>query len=193
MKFNPAKILVQDYLELNSMTLGFSEWTDEHFKDNPPRLLRLQRIRACLSCLEIEVADFHSFEKGDWVKPVSEELLETIQLVLKTPFELDYEQYIRPEDRYPEMYHFGKFLSIRVVLYKLSSIRKSVLAASGHFLTPVLVLHHLEKKVEAECLALDEVLQLLLNPKELRLEHQTMVTDFGFPDVDLDEIDFDWM
>ena len=43
MKLNPAKILVQDYLELNSMTLGLSEWTEEHFKDNPPRLLRLQR------------------------------------------------------------------------------------------------------------------------------------------------------
>jgi hypothetical protein len=193
MKFNPAKILVQDYLELNSMTLGLSEWTEEHFRDNPPRLLRLQRIRACLSCLEIEVADFYEFEDGDWVKPVSEDLLETILLVLKTPFELDYEQYIRPEDRYSERYHFGKFLSIRVALYKLSSIRKSVLAASGHFLTPVLALRHLEKKVEAECLALDEVLQLLLNPEELRVELKTMVTDFGFPDVDMDEVDLDWI
>lgn len=193
MKLNPAKILVQDYLELNSMTLGLSEWTEEHFKDNPPRLLRLQRIRACLSCLEIETADFHSFEKGEWVQPVSDELLETILLVLKTPFELDYEQYITSEDRYSERYHFGEFLSIRVALYKLSSIRKSVLAASGHFLTPVLALHYLEKKVEAECLALDEVLQLLLNPKELRLERQTMVTDFGFPDVDLDELDLEWL
>jgi hypothetical protein len=50
-------------------------------------------------------------------------------MVLKTPLELDYEHYITPEDLYSERYHFGKFLSIRVALYKLSSIRKSVLVA----------------------------------------------------------------
>ncbi len=84
-------------------------------------------------------------------------------------------------------------LQLREALYQLSTIRSTVLIASGHFATPVHMIDHLQKKTAAEQLALDEVLRLLLNPAKIQFDYGLMISSFGFPDVNLSDIDLEWM
>jgi hypothetical protein len=79
------------------------------------------------------------------------------------------------------------------VTYGFLSYKKSVLAASGHFLTPYLIADKLQQKLADDTHVLDEVLSLLLNPTNKQLTHEELVECFDFPDVDLDDIDLEWM
>jgi len=192
MKLNPATILLDDYLEMMSMTSGMQTWDAEQFKDNPPRYYRMQRIQACMKALNIHVQYVHQFKSGGWCLPLSEAMVELILQILEGPFQLDYASYIEEPNSFSEHNTFDMLLDIREIMSKYKYLHGSVLAASGHFLTPLFMLNHLQEKQESEKKAIDEVLQLLMNPTELRLTREELITQFGYPDVDLDAIDLEW-
>jgi hypothetical protein len=193
MKLNPATILLDDYLEMMSLTSGLQTWDAEQFKDNPPRYYRVQRIQACMRALNIHTHQVHQFKSGGWCMPISEDLVQYIQSVLKVPFKLDYASYIDSHSRFTENYFFRMLLDMREIMSKYTHLQQAILAASGHFLTPVFMLNHLQEKQESEKKAIDEVLQLLMNPTELRLTREELIAQFDYPDVDLDEIDLEWI
>ena len=83
-------------------------------------------------------------------------------------------------------------LKTRLLTHRFSSLRNGVMVASGHFLTPVLVLEHIENKLKDEQVALDNALVFLLNPETILFEYSELVEKYGFPDVDIDEIDDDY-
>ncbi len=66
------------------------------------------------------------------------------------------------------------------------------MASSGHFQTPVRIIEKLEVKLTLEVEVLQQALCILLNPQGKRFTMEEMTTQFGFPTVDLDEIDLDW-
>jgi hypothetical protein len=83
-------------------------------------------------------------------------------------------------------------LSTRLITYQFRSQRESILAASGHFLTPIKISESIETKIQNEMAVLDQALRLFLNPEGKRFLMSELIDQFGFPAVDLDEIDLDW-
>ena len=193
MKINPAKVLLEDYLELKSLLPNLENWKEEKLLTNPPRYYRLLRIKACMLSLNIESEDFSQFRAGAWCRNTLPELIENIEQVLKEPFCLDYEKYLEEDKVFSGRYMFSMLLQLREALYKLPSIRSGILAASGHFLTPIFMIEHLQQKTLSEQLALDEAIQLMLNPNEIRFNENQMITSFGFPDVNIEDIDLEWV
>ena len=55
------------------------------------------------------------------------------------------------------------------------------------------MIEHLQQKTLTEQLALDEAIQLMLNPNEIRFNENQMITSFGFPDVNIQDIDLEWL
>ncbi len=47
-------------------------------------------------------------------------------------------------------------------------------------------------KIQKEMAVLDQALRLFLNPEDKRFLMSEPIDQFGFPAVDLDEIDLDW-
>lgn len=193
MKLNPAAILLQDYLELTGYVPDLSDWKKDALISNPPRYFRLLRIEACLKALQIEVADFHHFQRGLWCQHDEEALVNKIMGILKEPFQLDYARYIGANDSFSGMITFRMLLDIRKAISGFASLKSGIFEMSGHYCTPVFMLDHLEQKIATEQKTVDEVLLLLLNPKEIEMFQEQLIHEFGFPDVDLDEIDGDWI
>jgi hypothetical protein len=193
MKINPAKVLLEDYLELKSLVPNIENWKEDLLLSNPPRYYRLLRIKACMLSLTIEAEDFRQFASGRWFRNASPELIDTIEQVLKETYCLDYQKYLDEDKVFSGRYMFSMLLQLREVLYKLTSIRSGILAASGHFLTPIFMIEHLQQKTLSEQLALDEVIQLMLNPNEIRFNYSQMTKSYGFPDVNIQDIDLEWL
>ena len=193
MKINPAKVLLEDYLELKSLVPNIENWKEDLLLSNPPRYYRLLRIKACMLSLNIEAEDFRQFASGRWFRNARPELIENIEQVLKEPFCLDYEKYLEEDKVFSGRYMFSMLLQLREALYKFPSIRSGILAASGHFLTPIFMIEHLQKKTLSEQLALDEAIQLMLNPNEIRFNENQLIKSFGFPDVNIQNIDLEWV
>lgn len=193
MKINPAQVLLEDYLELKSLVPNIENWKEDLLLSNPPRYYRLLRIKACMLSLTIEAEDFRQFASGRWFRNASPELIDTIEQVLKETYCLDYQKYLDEDKVFSGRYMFSMLLQLREALYKLTSIRSGILAASGHFLTPIFMIEHLQQKTLTEQLALDEAIQLMLNPNEIRFNENQMITSFGFPDVNIQDIDLEWV
>lgn len=193
MKINPAQVLLEDYLELKSLLPNIENWKEDILLSNPPRYYRLLRIKACMLSLNIESEDFYQFASGGWCRNVSPELIQTIEQVLKEPFRLDYEKFLEDDKVFSGRYIFSMLLQLREALYKFPSIRSGILAASGHFLTPIFMIEHLQEKTKSEQLAIDEAIQLILNPNEIRFNENQMIKSFGFPDVNIQNIDLEWV
>ena len=193
MKINPAQVLLEDYLELKSLVPNIENWKEDLLLSNPPRYYRLLRIKACMLSLTIEAEDFRQFASGRWFRNASPELIDTIEQILKETYCLDYQKYLDEDKVFSGRYMFSMLLQLREALYKLTSIRSGILAASGHFLTPIFMIEHLQQKTLSEQLALDEVIQLMLNPNEIRFNYNQMITSFDFPDVNIQDIDLEWI
>jgi hypothetical protein len=143
--------------------------------------------------LTIEAEDFRQFASGRWFRNSSPELIDTIEQVLKETYCLDYQKYLDEDKVFSGRYMFSMLLQLREVLYKLTSIRSGILAASGHFLTPIFMIEHLQQKTLSEQLALDEAIKLMLNPNEIRFNYSQMTKSYGFPDVNIQDIDLEWI
>ena len=193
MKINPAQVLLEDYLELKSLVPNIENWKEDLLLSNPPRYYRLLRIKACMLSLTIEAEDFRQFASGRWFINANPELIDTIEQVLKETYCLDYQKYLDEDKVFSGRYMFSMLLQLREALYKLTSIRSGILAASGHFLTPIFMIEHLQQKTLSEQLALDEAIQLMLNPNEIRFNYNQMITSFDFPDVNIKDIDLEWV
>lgn len=190
---NPASLFLARYLELRSLLPGTLKWNAEKLMDNPPRYYRVLSAQACLKALGYEDVELPKFIYDRKINPISDELQKRIESLLQAQFNLNYEDYISERDTFDANHFFRSFLSIRSTLYGLDSIQNSVLVASGHYLTPYMTITALKEKLDPDIQVIDSVILLLLNPEGRMFTRQELIDCFDFPDVDIDEIDADWI
>lgn len=192
---DPAKILIADYIELITMIVDTPTWEEQTFADNPPRFFRIKRIKACLNALGLQCESFHDLDNGLPVEDVSFDIFLKVQEVLATAFSIDLNQLIneRNKNSYSASSQFQLLLATRANIHRFKSLRNGVLVASGYYLTPIFVLKNIEQKLSEPSLAIDTALSLLLNPEQKFLSYKELVTEYNFPDIDLNDIDIEWL
>ncbi len=192
-QIDPASILIDEYFSLKTLLVGSIPFDATELKDNPPRYYRLLRFKSALAALELNCTDFLAFENGDLILE-DRQLFDKVESLLVKAFGLPIANYV---DAHNSSYfscasHFQMLLSTRLITYQFRSQRESILAASGHFLTPIKIAASIETKIQNEMAVLDQALRLFLNPEGKRFLMSELIDQFGFPTVDLDEIDLDW-
>jgi hypothetical protein len=190
---NPAKLFLQHYLELQGLMDDSEIWEEKHLEYNPPRYYRLCRINACMKALGLEINNWANLREEFLQLSITSKAKEQLEDVLAKQFELDYASYLMDKDTFNSGYMLNMLLKIRVAIFQLSVIHDTVLAASNHYITPLLIISRLNKKLESDNTALDEAITLLLNPNNIQLTLEELADCFGYPVVDLDEIDLDWI
>jgi hypothetical protein len=190
---NPAKLFLEHYLELQGLMHPSEIWEEHKLESNPPRYYRLCRINACMKALGLEVNNWANLKETFLKLSLTPEAKEQLEEVLAHQFELDYTSYITDKDTINSGYMLNMLLNIRAAIFQLLVIQDTVLAASDHYITPLLIISRLNKKLESDNAALDEAITLLLNPNNIQLTIEELADCFGYPDVDLDEIDLDWL
>jgi hypothetical protein len=192
-QIDPASILIEAYLSLKTLLSGSIPFDAAVLKDNPPRYYRLLRFKSALAALELNCTDFLAFENGDLIVE-DRQLFDKVEELLVKEFELPIANYVDANNKeyFSCADHFQALLATRLITYQFRSQRESILAASGHFLTPIKIAESIETKIQNEMAVLDQALRLFLNPEGKRFLMSELIDQFGFPAVDLDEIDLDW-
>lgn len=194
--------LITYFMELSVMEPE-RKWSEETFRDNPPRLIRLRRLKALCEAYEIHL----SFEKGmHKITPFNTVDLEISNLIIhihrvdSTGFLKEYSYQINdlilhPENEYEKAWKdfFTDVLTLRLSMYKVNTFSHKYLAVSGlYFFTNLLNLQ-INKETARVNQILDEILKYLINPKYDEFDVNQLNKRFNYPLGDLDEIDLEWI
>lgn len=190
---NPAKLFLKHYLELQGMMHPSAIWEEKHLESNPPRFYRLCRINACMKALGLEINNWANLREAFLKLVLTTEAKQQLEDVLAKQFELDYASYITDKDTISSGYMLNMLLNIRAATFQLVVINETVLAASDHYITPLLIISKLNKKLKFDNTALDEAIALLLNPNNIQLTIEELADCYAYPDVNLEDIDLDWL
>ncbi len=192
-QIDPTSILIDAYLSLKMLISGPIPTDAAVLEDNPPRYYRLLRFNSALTALAYNCNSFEAFENGAFILE-DRQLFDKVEELLVQAFQLPISDYVDAHNTtyYSCASHFQMLLEARLTLHQLSAQRETVMASSGHFQTPVRIIEKLEAKLTTEVGVLQQALCILLNPAGKRFTMEEMITQFGFPTVDLDEIDLDW-
>ena len=192
---DPSIILISDYIELKTLVKNELPWDEQILVHNPPRYLRILRIKACLRALNLSCDNFRDFETGVPIRNVKSDKFLKVEELLWSGFSIDRSDYMDEDCGafFSSSNHFQMLLSTRLNIHRFHAQRDSVLAASGHFLTPVLVIEKIEEQLRISTEILDRALSLLLNPEGYYYTLSELIDQFDFPEADLDAIDLDWI
>ena len=193
---NPAQIFLEDYLELRVLEKYTEEWNIDKLENNPPRYFRLKRILSCLKAMGIKYNSWKDFEKGYFysdqnVKFEAEKISDMMnQLIkdknIKFPFSGDYYEL-------DYAYYFYMALSIRRSIYQFNTLQNNVLTVSDNYTLPLLVIDEILMDLTKYTSTLDELIINLLNPMKVSFSKNEMIEKFEFPDINLEEVDLDWI
>jgi len=185
--------LLHLYLEFQSLTPDRLKWNASALADNPPRLIRYQRLVAILAAFGIKT-DLASFDKGEFIdanNPAYEPLLTRARKEL-------------PESLVSSMErrggHFGSqlggmfhiLLDYRVELEPALSFTSGAMEASGLYFYALQKADELNRAIRSHLGIVDDLLAELINPTDPSITVDDLARDHGYPPGDLFDIDLEW-
>jgi hypothetical protein len=191
-KISLAKELIQLYFELTVQHPKVDEWSDDHFKERLPSLYRFQRIGSILKSFDCSI---HSFIQGDFIQVESDEINMKIHQLLEAEFPKIHSERISAEQlNISEMiFIFNRLLNYRKEMSNLLDINSDVFAASDNYRLPLQLVYSINKKIAKKAKIIDRILILFLEPKLAKIDRHILISKFNYPDVNLMEIDIDFM
>jgi hypothetical protein len=191
-EFNPAALLLSDYLALCRLGPTPDEWNTLTLSNNPPRYYRFQRIKSCFKALDLNPSLISTFELGPFEKEFIMSDIEKVEQILAEIFSLDHGVYI--DERSPNILPglFEQFFKLYKNLMDLRKTYADLLATPSHFMIPILAKEEVTKNGYILEDAVWNVLVYLLNKEGLTFKRSELIEQFDFPDVELYEIDLEW-
>jgi hypothetical protein len=183
-----AHSLLVGFLELRGFSPKLADWTEERLSVNPPRLIRLRRLIAMFRAFGLPW-DPESFTKGEFIDPKHPRYK---TLMAKLVDEMPERARERASDyQLPEF--FAILLDYRIRVDDVLSFSSGVLEASGLFSHALRKMQELNRVIRDNVAGIDDTLAALINPEGLSFSVGQLTRDYGYPDVDLFEIDLDWI
>jgi len=84
-------------------------------------------------------------------------------------------------------------LDYRGRIHEVLAFPRSILAGSGWIEVACNQMQDLNRVIDEHLPLVEDLLAALISPEGRRFELQELVRDYGYPDVDLDGIDLDWI
>jgi hypothetical protein len=190
---NPAEVLLSDYLSLRRIQPNRSEWHSLSLEGNPPRYYRFRRIVSCLMALDLDFIAVEDFEKGPFIRKFSNSDLAKVEQILNEGFLIEFGTFIdeRNSAILPDL--FVLFFKLYKNLDDLKNTFSSLIEAPTHFWIPIITKEQVVNKYADQEKTIERILVYLLNREEKVFSKSEMIQKFDFPDVDLDDIDMEWV
>ena len=186
-----APQLLFAFLDLLSYEKDLNKWSEEEFSDNPPRLYRLQIVNALMKALNL-TCSYADFLKGEFI--TEENLPSTTALRQQLALICEYLS-IKSNSTWSvtkAKFVFDNLIQYRLRLLNLFDFGSGVIASSGYYRVPFLVSTTFNDKLKEPIENLNQLIVLFFNSEKLYYSKATLIEKFGFPDVDLREVDMDW-
>ncbi len=185
--------LLDRFLELNRR-LDMKYWSEKEISENPPLLYRLQQLMALFKAIEMDWNP-EAFIEGAFFNPNNPEYQQIYQEML-TNSPKDFQGYmgrrIRESDIHGLPYCFKSFLKYRIAIDEILSFSSGVYAASGLFLYAHLKVRDINAIIKDNISTIDEILVKLIDPQLRKISDRTLIKRYGYPNVNLADIDFEY-
>jgi hypothetical protein len=198
--------LLEKIFEFTAMTPDEKEWDVAKLQSNKPRQVRLQRIEAMLTAFGLyerkpkrlfaSVTTIRSaIERlldGDFIGDLDDATLAVLDDYVAKQLDYSYSDRKIASDELQFIYRY--LMKYKKQLYKLERFNSGWLEASGNLsqyaigLTSTITAHLVGKTKE-----LDYLLELIINPNRYTFTEQELIDKYGYPDVDLLDLDLDFM
>ncbi len=181
------------YLEFQSLTPDRLKWNASALADNPPRLIRYQRLVAILAAFAIKT-DLTSFDRGEFIdtnNPAYEPPLSRAGKELPKSLVSSMERRGGHfETQLGGMFHI--LLDYRLKLEPALSFTSGALEASGLYLYALQKADELNRAIRAHIGIVDDLLAELINPTDASVTVDDLARHHGYPLGDLFHFDLDW-
>jgi len=180
------------YLEFNTMTSAKKDWTKPKLAKSPPWLNRLLRLEALIKAfgLRTKLVDFH---KGHWIDFENSAYDVFLDAAGAEILENPVEQWDTKQDRHRLQRVFELLLQYRINLEKSLDPGGVVLCRDGAGLYADRKISALDAIIEQNLFLVEEPLATIISPENRSFQVTNLAREYGYPDVDLDELDLDWI
>jgi hypothetical protein len=182
--------------EFERMTPDRNSWTEELLASNPPRLVRLQRLRALAKAFDVQPG-FETLWSGDFIAQRPLERYEPFRQRVLSDCETQFPVVLRtarsPLDvRNVEWIYKQLFQFLAKHAYPMLNVNSGVLMASGFHLYPLRRVELALARIPEAIRPIEEIVGLVIGPDGRSFTAQELA-EHGWPAVDLDELDADWV
>jgi len=184
-----AHDLLLGFLDLRGLTPDFDNWTEELLSENPPRLIRLRQLVSLFQAFGVPW-DPQSFVEGKFIQPEHpryDSLLS--KLSVECPEEMNHSVWT---DDVRLSRFFATLFDYRMRVERVLSFSNLFLSASGLFKLAYDKICELNGIIENNIADIDDTLAALISPEMAAFSIEQIVREYGYPDVNLCEIDGDW-
>jgi hypothetical protein len=189
-----AHDLICSYLEFQGLTPNKLSWNPSALADNPPRLIRYQRLGAILAAFGIKT-DLASFDKGKFINekdPAYEALLSRARK--ECPDALSSSMERRGTDFRSQLGGlFRRLLEYRMRLEPALSFARGTMEASGLYVYALEKAETLNRAIRSHLGIVDDLLAELISPTDASIAVDELARRHGYPLGDRFEIDLDWL
>ena len=191
LKHFTSKDILALYFDFKSLQPSKRTWNEHALHDNPPRLYRLKMLQSLFKAFGL--GSIKTFHKGDFVLKRSIEdysaLIETIKADTKA--HLSYLRYI-PPIRLPEI----RYLLITLLQYRdnldgIIGFNRGNLQAGGIYGYTCYKIEQMNNVIKADTSTIDDLIKSIISPSNQYISKEELIVNFGYPDVDLGEIDIE--
>lgn len=202
---DPGQLLLQRFLELYDIQPDLDTWSLRDLKYNPPRYFRLKMICALFKFFHIS-KNIHAFAEGKFIQDPYKitglyDIGGVIDLLLKNGNHVIHAyqatgklNQLRSEyDVYDARHAFEYLLKFRTKLESILTYNNGYLAAGLTTGLKLIIVNHFNHRIEREVDFLDRILIEFINPYKVTVTLEELNNEYGYPLVDIDEIDWEWV
>ena len=198
----PTTFTVHDFLikyyEFKGMTPDKSEWSEKALEYNSPRYYRFLALKALMKAFDLGENLVKDFESGDFIGNKSEADFEPIFQDIKAYAMADEVEKRRYEANNMNI-HLAIILSVFRNFMNFRETIRTVLEFNGGRYETMIHTRYIIHKTEAVLKTIDQnklkeigqLIALIIDPKQQSFTKRELIENYGFPDIDLDEIDSD--
>jgi hypothetical protein len=188
------KKLLELFSDLYSYDDNISSWSLDSFEEKTPRYYRLQMIDSLMKALEIN-CNYIQFSQGDFISNKQLERWADFKksIGINLPQDEANRGSLFPTSTFDINNIFRILMRYRLYAHKLLLCNDNIYAASGEFRTFVNLTNTPNLHLIQELKKIDAVLLFCINPTGISYTQEELISQFGFPDVNLREVDLDWM
>lgn len=191
---NISKKLLETFLDLYTYDSNIEQWSLDKFKDNPPRFYRLQIIISLMKALDIS-SSYSDFRNGDFIQNIQlEHWIEFRKNIKDDILSNNSDDNLLGQNH---LYHiqtiYYSLMRYRICAQELLSTNSGIYAAFNEFIEFSELMSRPNRMLMLELEKIDKVLLFCVNPNGLNYSKKELINRFDYPDINLNEIDFEWI
>jgi hypothetical protein len=187
-----AKDVLDLYLEFEGMQPGQDTWTEDKLADDPPRFYRLKMLLSLFRAFEL--GDIREFAEGTFVLKRKIEdygaLIKQMKSELRTITKFRKGEQLTLNEI---VFLFKRLLEYRRRWDDVTGFSSGLYACSAKYRYAFYKIDQVNSEIRDKISPINDILNFIMSPSGKFMSKEELVKHFDYPDVDLSDIDDEWI